>query len=260
VQQSNGYIIGYTAGLTVVCALVLAFVSLLLKDRQDANVQREMKQNILSTVMTLDDKADVEALYTKRVKSYLVDANGDKVEKDASGAAIVVEKLPTSFVADEYKKSVNERKFPVYEIVNENDPNKTDYFVLPVYGYGLWNNISGYISLEGDLNTVKGVKFSHVGETPGLGARIADAEIQGRYAGKKLFEGPEMVAIMMQKGENGGGSASIAAFKDNPHAVDGMSGATITGKGVNNMLAEYFKQGYKNFLLNKKGGNKAASL
>jgi Na+-transporting NADH:ubiquinone oxidoreductase subunit C len=253
VQQSNGYILAYTAGLTVGCALILALLSMGLKEKQEENVQLEMKKNILATVITLDDKANVKDIYEKRVKSYIVDANGDVV-KDMKP-----ETQSSSFVADQYKKPVNERQLPVYEILSETDPSKSEYFVLPVYGYGLWNNISGYIAMEGDLNTIKGAKFAHVGETPGLGARISDTEIQSRYAGKKLFNGQEIVAVLMQKGENGGGNASIEAFKDNAHAVDGMSGATITGKGVNNMLLEYFKGCYKNFLLKRKGNNQQAS-
>jgi Na+-transporting NADH:ubiquinone oxidoreductase subunit C len=254
VQQSNGYILAYTAGLTVVCALVLALVSSGLKEKQEENVQLDMKKNILATVMKLEAGANVKDIYSKRVKSYIVDANGDVV-KDMKP-----ESQPASFVAEQYKEPVNNRKLPVYEIVSETDPNKSEYFVVPIYGYGLWNNISGYVALEGDLNTIKGVKFAHVGETPGLGARITDEEIQSRYAGKKLFDGQNIVAVLMQKGENGGGEASIAAFKDAPHTVDGMSGATITGKGVNNMLLEYFQACYKNFLLARRQGNQQASI
>ena len=253
-QQSNGYILRYTARLTVGCALILALVSLVLKSKQEENVLLQIKKNILATVTTLDEKSNVTDIYGKRVKSYIVDANGDVVK------GMKPEGQSSSFVADQYKKPVNERQLPVYEIMNEADSTKSDYFVLPVYGYGLWNNISGYVAIEGDLNTIKGVKFSHVGETPGLGARIADDEIQSRYVGKQIFDGQEVASVVMQKGENGGGNASIAAYKDNAHAVDGMSGATITGKGVNNMLQEYFKGCYKNFFLARRTGNKQASI
>jgi Na+-transporting NADH:ubiquinone oxidoreductase subunit C len=147
-------------------------------------------------------------------------------------------------VAAEYKKAPKERLLPVYEFVSESDPNKITNVVLPVYGYGLWNNISGYIAVESDLNTLKGVKFQHVGETPGLGARISDDEaIPQRYVGKKIFEGDNLVSITMMKGEGNDWS------KD-PHKVDGMSGATLTAKGVNNMLSDYFTC-YQNYLKKK---------
>ena len=82
---------------------------------------------------------------------------------------------------------------------------KTDYVVLPVFGYGLWNNIWGFVALESDLNTIQGVKFQHAGETPGLGARIeSDQEVQDRYKGKTIYEDGKLVSVTMMKGEGHG--------------------------------------------------------
>ena len=114
--------------------------------------------------------------------------------------------------------------------------------VLPVYGFGLWNNIWGFVALKSDFNTVQGAKFQHAGETPGLGARIESEEIQSRYADKKVFESGQVVSIYMQKGE---GSND---YSSDSHKVDGMSGATLTGKGVNNMLQDYLSC-YEKYLL-----------
>ena len=115
-------------------------------------------------------------------------------------------------------------------------------YIFPVYGNGLWNNIFGYVALEGDLNTIKGTSFGHVQETPGLGARISDKEIQNRFVGKKIFDdGGTLVSVAMLKGEIGDPSA----FGD--HEVDGLSGATLTAKGVNAMLLQYF-QGYEAYI------------
>ena len=129
---------------------------------------------------------------------------------------------------------------PVYEFRNEADPSKVENAVIPVYGYGLWNNIWGFVALQSDLNTVQGVKFEHAGETPGLGARITSEEIQARFKGKKVFEGDDISSVVIQKGEG-------MDYSNDPHKVDGMSGATLTGKGVNNMLKDYFGC-YKNYL------------
>ena len=89
---------------------------------------------------------------------------------------------------------------------------------------------------------MQGAKFQHAGETPGLGARIESEEIQVRYADKKVFENGQVVSIYMQKGE---GSNDYSA---DSHKVDGMSGATLTGKGVNNMLQDYLSC-YEKYLL-----------
>lgn len=233
-QQSNFYILAYTAGLTIICGLLLAVTATGLKPRQDENIALEQKRNILASVMTLKETDDVKAIYEKRVKSYVVDFEGEM--KEGVKAESVV-------VADEYKKPKEDRLYPVYEIVSETNPNKAEFYVFPVYGFGLWDNIWGFVALQEDMNTIKGVKFEHKGETPGLGARIATEEIQARYVGKKIFEGNEIVSVAMQKGEG-------QDYSNNPHQVDGMSGATITGKGVNKMLLEYFA-GYYNFIKSK---------
>jgi Na+-transporting NADH:ubiquinone oxidoreductase subunit C len=114
-----------------------------------------------------------------------------------------------------------------------------------VHGFGLWNEIWGFVALESDLNTIRGVSFDHKGETPGLGARIAsDPEIAARYKGKTIYDGSNLVSVNMMKGEGND-------YDNEPHRVDGMSGATLTGKGVNNMLMDYL-QNYANYLKKKK--------
>jgi Na+-transporting NADH:ubiquinone oxidoreductase subunit C len=235
VRQSNTYIIIYAAVLTVVCGGLLAFASESLKDRQQANVDMEQKFNILSTVIEIPEGANVDDLYNKRVRAFVINYQGE-VQKDKAPKDISV--------ASEYKKKPEDRLLPVYEFVSESDSTKVTNVVLPVYGYGLWNNISGFVAVESDFNTLKGVKFQHVGETPGLGARIADDEaVPARYIGKKIFEGDKVASVTMMKGEGNDWS------KDE-HKVDGMSGATLTGKGVNNMLLDYFTC-YQNYLKKK---------
>jgi len=239
VRQSNLYIILYSAILTIACGGLLAVASEGLKEKQQANVDLEQKQIILSTVMQLKEEDNVEALYNKRVKAFVIDFQGN----------VKIGLRPKDInVAVEYKKAPEDRLLPVYEFKSEADTTKIENVVLPVYGYGLWNNIWGYVALNNDLNTLKGVKFKHAGETPGLGARIADdADVQERYIGKKVLNDQGHVAsIVMMKGEG-------HDYSSDPHKVDGMSGATLTGKGVNNMLKDYFAC-YENYI--KKNQNK----
>jgi Na+-transporting NADH:ubiquinone oxidoreductase subunit C len=231
VRQSNIYIILYSAAITVVCGGLLAFASISLRDKQQANIEHERKQNILATVIELKETDNVEAIYAKRVKEIVIDFQGNtKTELKASDIDI----------AKEYKKAPEERLLPVYEFRSETDSTKVENAVMPVYGYGLWNNIWGFVALQSDLNTVQGVKFEHAGETPGLGARITSEEIQLRYKGKKVFEGDNISSVTMMKGEG-------MDYTNDTHKVDGMSGATLTAKGINNMLNDYFAC-YKNYL------------
>jgi Na+-transporting NADH:ubiquinone oxidoreductase subunit C len=242
VRQSNLYIVFYSAILTIVCGGLLAFASQALKPLQDANVELERKQNILSTVMPLKEGDDIEALYNARIRELVIDHNGNVVDKKAADINI----------ASEYRKNPEERLLPVFEFLSETDPNKVENAVLPVFGFGLWNTISGNVALESDFNTIKGVNYAHVGETPGLGARIASAEIQDRFIGKQIFEGDNLVSVAMQKGEG-------LDYSNDAHKVDGMSGATLTAKGVNNMLKEYFGC-YKKYLDKNRSSNQQASL
>jgi Na+-transporting NADH:ubiquinone oxidoreductase subunit C len=229
----------YAAGLTIVCGGLLALASEGLKDRQQANIELERKSNILSTVLKLDKSVDVATVYNRRIRDYVVDYRGNVVE-GVDAASVNIEA--------EYKKNPADRLLPVYEFLDENNPEVIQSVIVPVYGFGLWDKIWGYVALQSDLNTIQGVVFQHKGETPGLGARIASEEIQNRYRGKKIFEGTELVSVEMMKGEG-------MDYSDDPHKVDGMSGATLTAKGVNNMLRDYLVS-YKNYFdkLKQKAG------
>ena len=230
-RQSNLYIIFYAMAITVVCGGLLAFASQSLKPLQDANVELERKQNILMTVMPLNSGDDINALYAAKVKESVIDFQGNV--KEGMKATDVD-------IAKEYKKAPQERLLPLYEFRDEADPSKVNNVVLPVYGFGLWNDIWGFVALQSDLNTIQGVSFAHKGETPGLGARIASEEIQDRYKGKSIFDAGDLESVVMQKGEGND-------YSKDPHKVDGMSGATLTAKGVNNMFVDYFTC-YKNYL------------
>jgi len=243
VRQSNTYIILYSAAITIVCGGLLAFAAVSLKDKQDFNIAQEQKKNILSSVITLSETDNVDAIYNKRVKSFVLDYQGNVVPG---------KKAPDVVVASEYKKAPKDRLLPVYEFRSETDTSKVEYAVMPVYGYGLWNNIWGFVAVKSDFSTVQGVKFQHAGETPGLGARIESEEIQGRFKGKTIFDNGTLTSITIQKGEG-------QDYSGSPHKVDGMSGATLTGKGVNNMLKDYLAC-YENYLKKKADANKQASL
>jgi Na+-transporting NADH:ubiquinone oxidoreductase subunit C len=239
VRQSNLYIVIYAGVLTIVCGGLLALAAEGLKEKQQFNIDMEQKKNILSTVITVEEGVDINDLYSKKVKAFVVDFQGSVKEgmqpKDVNLAA-------------EYKKPAEQRLLPVYEFKNETDPSKTEFVVLPVYGYGLWNNIWGFVALKADLNTIQGVKFAHAGETPGLGARIeSDEDVQNRYKGKTIFDQDKLVSVTMMKGEGND-------YSNNSHRVDGMSGATLTAKGVNNMLMDYF-QAYLNYIKKNKTTN-----
>lgn len=236
-KESGSYIFTYAVILTVLLGAVLAFTSESLKEKQAAEREFERKKFILSaalgsehiTSMAKANRQDVETLYNSRVKDFVVDHEGNTIEGMRASDVIV---------AKEYKLPAKERKLPVFTVAKEN-AEEVEFYVLPIFGFGLWDNIFGYVSLQSDLNTVQGVIFDHVGETPGLGARITEAGVQDRYKGKTIYDNTTLVSVDMQKGEG-------ADYSNEPHKVNGMTGATITGNGVNNMMFDYLSL-YENY-------------
>ncbi len=229
-RQSNLYIVIFSICLTVVLGAVLSVTAVSLKPIQQKQIELEKRKQILGAVMQLTGEEDVMALYKARTESMVVDISGQAVQNDADGNELIAENVN---IAKEFKKDPGDRLYPVFKIMKEGS-SEVEAYILPTYGNGLWNNIWAYIALDTDLNTVKGISFDHVGETPGLGARITQGSIQERYVGKKIFDpSGNLVSIVMKKGERNDASM----FDD--HHVDGLSGATLTAKGVNAMLEDY---------------------
>jgi Na+-transporting NADH:ubiquinone oxidoreductase subunit C len=232
VRQSNSYVIIFALILTIVLGGLLATAAVFLREPQQEAIKLDTRTKILSAVMPINEGDDVNAIYESQISSLVVDTDGDVVTTNEVGDAIVAEQIN---VEKEFKKPAVERLLPVFEYKEEGSDQVSAY-IIPVYGNGLWDRIWGFVALEKDLVTVRGVRFDHKAETPGLGARITDAGVQERYEGKKIYDNlGELVSIEMVKAETG--DASIY----NDYQVDGMSGATMTANGVNDMLRNYFK-------------------
>ncbi len=232
-QQSNTYIIVFSAIMTIVVGGLLSFTSQVLGPAQKKAVEFDTKRQILRAVMEVSPEDDVLAIYDARIKSLVVNAEGEVVETDEEGNPIVAENVD---VGKQYKKPVEERLLPLFIYHDEGKPEAVNAYILPVYGNGLWDNIWGFLALDTDLATIQGIVFDHAAETPGLGARITDNEVAGRYNGKKIFDqSGEFTSVTMLKGENN------EASKIDEHTVDGMSGATLTANGVNTMLDTYLQ-------------------
>lgn len=230
-QQSNTYIIVYSAVLTIILGLLLSGSAQVLGPWQREAIALDKKKQILGAVISAEQIAgmtpeDVKAFYASRISPIVVDISG----KEITEGGITAEKVE---IAKDYKKPAEERAYPVYIFHAEGKPDQIESYIFPMYGAGLWDAIWGYVALKTDLNTIAGITLAHASETPGLGARITEAKVQARYIDKKIFdESGALIAVMMQKGEG-------KNYDSDAHKVDGMSGATITGNGVNTMLKSY---------------------
>jgi Na+-transporting NADH:ubiquinone oxidoreductase subunit C len=251
VQQSNTYIIVYSAVLTIILGLLLSGSAQVLGPWQQEAIALDKKKQILGAVISADEIAamtpeQVNEFYATRISSTVVDING----KEITEGGVTAEKVE---IAKDYKKPAESRQYPVFIFHAEGNPEAVESYIFPLYGAGLWDAIWGYLALETDMNTIGGITLAHAGETPGLGARITEGEVQARYVGKKIFdESGALVAVQMMKGEGKDYSSDL-------HKVDGMSGATITGNGVNNMLKAYMGH-YEAYIKAKSSGKAVAGL
>ncbi|MHA6279725.1 Na(+)-translocating NADH-quinone reductase subunit C [Salinimicrobium sp. CAU 1759] len=217
--NSNSYTFIFAIIMVVVVGVVLAFAATSLQPMQYENMRQEKMQNILATVGVQTDRAGAEALFQEYIKEQLV-LNNQGQEKEGVNAFDVD-------LAKELKKSDTEQNFPLY--IAEVDGET--YYIIPLRGAGLWNAIFGYIALQNDVNTIKGAVFDHLGETPGLGAEITQEWFRERFTDEKIFnENGELIGVSVVKG-------NTSTSKDD-NKVDAISGATITGDGVSDMISE----------------------
>jgi len=246
-KNSSGYIFGFALAVILVCGVLLSTVSQALSERQYMERELERKNFILKSALGEEivdmSKPDIAAMYENRVKESVVTPEG-KVVEGVAVTDINLRKEYKRLEKDGSIKAGEEVRLPVYEVMNAAG-DQVEYYVFPTYGFGLWDNIWGYLALKGDLNTVQGYVLDHKGETPGLGARITEDKVQNRYRQEKtIFDGSELVAVTMMKGEGND-------YSSNAHAIDGMSGATLTADGVNNMMNTYLNL-YLSFINSKK--------
>jgi Na+-transporting NADH:ubiquinone oxidoreductase subunit C len=259
-QRKKGdlYTFGFAIVICVVCSLVLSLAATALKPRQVANAKLDTIQNLLSAVGY--DLAEVQAMppeevfeiYDREIEIELLDKNNQAAQPEFMRKALIrvgypedqVSEMDTATLLDKFNAKVGllagmnnqsrEEYDPGYKIlyVHTGESGQPDAYVIPIVGYGLWDIIKGYIALEPDLNTVKGISFYEHKETPGLGARITEDWFKKNYIGKKILDEGDLVSVKVAKGR----VDDVVKPEERKHYVDGISGATLTGKGINQFL------------------------
>lgn len=216
-KQSSTYTVIYIIVLVIVVGAALAFTSLGLKDRQTDNANADKMRQILASVYIDPAKGQEAETFNKYiVKQFLVDENGNEVAGDAFGVQM----------DKQIKLSPADRKLPVFEC--RLDDGQTKY-IIPVYGAGLWGPIWGYLAFNSDGSTIYGAFFAHQGETPGLGAEIEKHLFSDQFKGKQVWKDGKFYPIEVVK-------AGLKPTNPDVDYVDGVTGGTITSKGVGAMI------------------------
>lgn len=217
--NKNSYIFTFSAILVIVVGAALAFAAESLKPLQKENVRLEKMQNILATVKIEATPEEAAEKFEKYIIEQVMLDNEGNVATSEGRTAFDID------VVKEFKTVEEENRFYPLFVFEENGARK---YIVPMAGNGLWGPIWGYVAFEGDMNTIYGSTFDHKTETPGLGAEINQPFFQDKFIGKTIFDGAEYVSVEVVKG-----GADVAG---NPHQVDGISGGTITSKGVGEMM------------------------
>lgn len=230
--NSNVYTVVYTTLVVVVVAAVLAFAAMQFKPRQIANVKAETLSQMMAAAQ-LGQKEELSAMgndavlakYAENIdKAFTVDLSGKKV-RDLSTDVNDIEVIDNLKPQDKNIKAASANaELPVYVF-------KSGVTVIPIYGAGLWGPVWGYAAFNADGCTIAGAYFDHASETPGLGAKIKDEPwFREKFIGKKADFDGEIIFNLSKNAEESGAD----------NAIDAISGATMTSKGLNEAINVWF--------------------
>ena len=243
--------------LCIVCSVIVSAAVVILKPIQEINKTLDRKRNILAAAGMLEKNATAEDINRQfsDINTRVVDLNTGKFADDAVDLArydpLKAAKDPDLSEAlttkqDVAKISRREQYAVVYLV--ENPQGDIEKLILPIRGYGLWSTLYGFIALESDGNTIAGLGFYEHGETPGLGGEIDNPRWKAFWPGKQVYRDGE-VEIGLVKG------SVDPADVDASWEVDGLAGATLTSKGVTNLVHFWLgKNGFEPFLNNLQAG------
>ena len=221
--------------LCIVCSVFVSTASVKLRPIQKKNKLLDLKKNILIAADMYQDGVDIENEF-KKIDARLVDlATGEYVEGDVTSfdqrksAKDPKTNLMIPSEQDFADIKMRSKVAPVYLVKADDGSLKS--LVVPMHGLGLWSIMYGFLAIDGDLNTVKGITFYEHGETPGLGGEVDNPKWKGIWPGKLLNNKNGELALTVIKG-----TVVTANNPNAQHQVDGMAGATITSRGVANMV------------------------
>lgn len=244
-RDSTFKLLGVAFCLCLVCSILVSAAAVGLKERQESNKKTEKRRNILQIANLYEPDKPVEEQF-KKVQVRIIDLEKARFtdSDDQSAATDKGAKNQYKIPAEKDIAGIQSRSrfIEAYLVA---DGGRLKQLILPVYGKGLWSTMYGFIALGPDLSTVTGFGFYEHGETPGLGGEIDNPVWRGKWPGKMVYDQDGNLSIKVVKG-----TVDIKA-PGARHKVDGISGATLTARGVSNLLGYWLgENGYQPFLEN----------
>ncbi|OQW99775.1 MAG: Na(+)-translocating NADH-quinone reductase subunit C [Thiothrix lacustris] len=221
--------------LCLVCSVAVSAAAVALKPVQEANKLLDKKRNILQIAGLEQPGKSVEEAF-QQVEAKVVDLQtGDYVagvnaDTFDARAASVDPKQNVVLTKEQDIASIKRRaKYATVYLVKDAQ-GKVEKLILPIHGYGLWSTLYGFLALKADANTVVGMGFYEHAETPGLGGEVDNPAWKDLWKDKQVFNANGEVALRVMKG------AAPAGDPKAVHEIDALSGATLTSRGVDNLV------------------------
>lgn len=242
-------------GVCLVCSVFVSAAAIGLKALQEKNKKLDRITNILQAGDLSYNGENPAEVFNKKIKPVIVELKSGLVLNENE---LAPELMPENFNLKTISSESNfsseiplaqdiagiKRKpnfMIVYEVKDKED--NTEKYIMPIYGKGLWSTLYGFIAIDRDLETIKGITFYEHGETPGLGGEVDNPRWKETWKGKKAFDENGNVIIDVIKG------AVDPSDPRSNHQIDGLSGATITTRGVDKLIEFWLgENGYRPFL------------
>jgi Na+-transporting NADH:ubiquinone oxidoreductase subunit C len=245
--------------LAFVCSALVAGAAVGLRPLQEANQVLDRKKNILYAAGLFDEGKNIEQMFAP-IETRIVELATGKFVPEETIRPDSYKQLKAALSDETGRQLTSEEdiarlrrleRYSLVYLVKEGDRIKQ--IILPVRGKGLWSTMYAYVALDGDLTTIRGVSFYEHGETPGLGGEIENRRWQKEWQGKEVYNDRGEMDLKFVKGKAATEEPAMS------HQIDGLSGATLTTKGVNNLMEFWFgDHGFKPFfaqLKNKENAN-----
>lgn len=243
-KNSIGNVLKVATAVCLVCAVIVSTAAVTLRPFQAENRIAFRQLNVLQAAGLYAPGLDVDRAF-ERIERRIVDfETGEYVDgaENFDPARAMRDPAQSSALAEDPAGIVRRPHYGEV-FVAKSEAGQLERVILPVHGYGLWSTMYAFIALEPDLRTITGIRFFEHGETPGLGGEIENPAWQQSWVGKQVRDEEGGVRFKVDRGPTPEG------VPDAGYRIDGLSGATITSRGVENMVNFWLgEQGYGPYL------------
>ena len=219
--------------LCVVCSFFVSWAAISLKPLQERNRLDSKRKNIVQVAGLSDHGGTLDEIFAQYIEPRLVDLEAGTFVRDLAPenfeqrVSTEDPALSRQLTGQEDMAKIRVRENFAISYLIKDDAGQVNTIILPIRGYGLWSTLYGFVAVDTtDGNAIKALQFYEHAETPGLGAEIDNPSWRALWSGKKIFDDQGDIAIAVDKGDH----------SNNPHKVDSLSGATLTSRGVNNLV------------------------